>query len=375
MPDNKKHHFAPKFYLKRFSDDGKSINAYVLKSSKKVLSANLANQCYRDYFYGKEPDFEHALGLHEGEVAGLLKTIGDTNALPEKCKDRISLLLFILLQSARTELIVEELNDVTDKFFKHVFADRAKADGIDINDYKMVMQEPAKLSLQMTAENYPVLMDLDFRLLLNSTKEGFITSDNPVAFYNQLMSFRKNVPSSGYASKGLQIFFPLDDKRMLCLFDGAVYRAPGNMGDTLSIMDVRDVYELNTVLACSASSVLYFRDKDQDIDALCKKASPFFRTTLSNFDAYPQEAPPGGKRELLMTSRPEISTNMALSFLSVRRSARKWREEFRRIRLQPAVVVRNEQLLRDHREFLEAVKDGAYHHMQFREFMRARYGG
>src|ERR1700761_6954191 len=50
MPDNKKHHFVPKFYLTRFSDDGKSINAYVLKSSKKVLSANLANQCYRDYF-------------------------------------------------------------------------------------------------------------------------------------------------------------------------------------------------------------------------------------------------------------------------------------------------------------------------------------
>jgi hypothetical protein len=102
------------------------------------------------------------------------------------------------------------------------------------------------------------------------------------------------------------------------------------MGDTLPITDVRDVYELNTVQACSASGVLYFRDKDQDIDALCKKARPFFRTGLSNLDAYPQEAPPGGKRELLMTSRAEISTNMALSFLSVRRSARQWREQFRR---------------------------------------------
>ncbi|MBB5441595.1 MULTISPECIES: DUF4238 domain-containing protein [unclassified Paraburkholderia] len=322
MPDNKKHHFVPKFYLKRFSSDGKSINAYVLKSSKKVLSANLANQCYRDYFYGKEPDFEHALGLLESEAAGLLKTIGETNSLSEKYNDRISLMFFILLQSARTELIAEELNDMTDKFFKHVFADRAKADGIDINDYQMVMQEPARLTLQMAAENYPMLLDLDFRLLLNSTKEGFITSDNPVVFYNQFMSFRKNVPSAGYASRGLQTFFPLDDKRMLCLFDGGVYRAPGNMGDTLPITDVRDVYELNTVQACSASGVLYFHDRDQDIDALCKKARPFFRTGLSNLDAYPQEAPPGGKLELLMTSRPEISTNMVLSFLSVRRSAR-----------------------------------------------------
>jgi hypothetical protein len=238
----------------------------------------------------------------------------------------------------------------------------------------MAMQEPARLILKMAAENYPMLLDLDLRLLLNSTKEGFVTSDNPVVLYNQFMSFRKSVPSSGYASKGLQIFFPLDDKRMLCLFDGDVYRASGKTGDTLSITDVRDIYELNLVQACSASNVLYFHDKDQNIDALYRKASPFFRTSLTNLEAYPQEAPAGGRRELLMTSRPQISTNLALSFLSVRRSARQWREEFRRIRLQPAVVVRDEQLLRDHREFMEAVKEGAYHHMEFREFMRARYG-
>ncbi|HKR40223.1 MAG TPA: DUF4238 domain-containing protein, partial [Paraburkholderia sp.] len=361
-----------KFYLKRFSADAKSINVYILKSSKKVLSASLANQCYRDYFYGKEPDFEHALGEAENQAAGLLKAIAETNTLPESYSDRISLQFFVMMQSSRTAQIVEELNDMTDSVFKYVFANQAREEGIDINAFQMVLQEPARLALQLTMENYPMLLDLDMRLVLNATKEGFVTSDNPVVLCNQFMSFRKHTSSAGYASKGLQIFFPLDDRRMLCLFDGDVYRAPGKIGDTLTLKDVRDIYELNAIQACSASDVLYFLDKEQNIDALCRKARPYFRANLTKLKAYPQGTVDGGRRELLMSSRTPISTDLKLSFLSVRQTARQWRDTFRRSRMQPAVVVRNAQLLRDHREFLEQVRQGAYHHMEFREFLRAR---
>ncbi|WP_322050569.1 DUF4238 domain-containing protein [Paraburkholderia bannensis] len=372
MPDNKKHHFVPKFYLKRFSEDRKSINAYILKSSKKILSANLANQCYRDYFYGKEPEFERALGAAENQASELLKAISETNELPASYAERVSLQVFVMMQSARTAQIADEIDNMADQFFKHVFADKAKSEGIDIHDYQMALQEPGRVALQLAMENYPILLDLDIRLLCNSTQEGFITSDNPVVFFNQFMSFRAHTASAGYASKGLQIFFPLDDKRMLCLFDGDVYRAPGKIGSTLTLSDIRDVYELNKLQACSASEVLYFRDKEQNIEALWRSARPFFREALSSLKAYPQEAIPGERRELLMSSRVPIATGLSLSFLSVRRAARQWREKFRRLRMQPAVVVRNEQLLREHREFLAQVRQGAYGHQDFREFMRAK---
>jgi len=66
VAENKKHHYVPLFYLKRFSPDGKSINLYNLRSTRTIYKAKLKNQCYSDYFYGKEPDIEHALAGLDG---------------------------------------------------------------------------------------------------------------------------------------------------------------------------------------------------------------------------------------------------------------------------------------------------------------------
>ncbi|MDH6149441.1 MULTISPECIES: DUF4238 domain-containing protein [Paraburkholderia] len=138
MPDNKKHHFVPKFYLKRFSADGKSINAFILKSHRKILSANLTNQCYKEYFYGKTLDFEHALGQVEGDAASLLRKISEDNTLPAGYNDRVALILYILLQIGRTEIMATQLRETTDKIRKHVYAQKGNAAG------SVVRQVPSK---------------------------------------------------------------------------------------------------------------------------------------------------------------------------------------------------------------------------------------
>jgi hypothetical protein len=68
MPDNKKHHYVPQLYLRRFSHDEKSVPTFIIKSSMVIPNAPIKTQCYRDYFYGQEPDFEHVLGIAEGRV-------------------------------------------------------------------------------------------------------------------------------------------------------------------------------------------------------------------------------------------------------------------------------------------------------------------
>jgi hypothetical protein len=45
MPDNKKHHYVPRFYLRIFSKDKNSINIYN-KEQEKVFLGNINNQCY-----------------------------------------------------------------------------------------------------------------------------------------------------------------------------------------------------------------------------------------------------------------------------------------------------------------------------------------
>lgn len=70
MPSNKKHHFVPRFYLRRFSADGVSINLYNVPSGRSIFRANRKNQAYRDCFYGKELEVEHAIaGLDRGRAA------------------------------------------------------------------------------------------------------------------------------------------------------------------------------------------------------------------------------------------------------------------------------------------------------------------
>ena len=75
MPRHRKQHYVPRFYLKGFSLDGKSINIWNLQRQLKIQSANLKNQCSKDYFYSKQLDVEEALGKIEGEMAKILKIV------------------------------------------------------------------------------------------------------------------------------------------------------------------------------------------------------------------------------------------------------------------------------------------------------------
>jgi len=54
MPQNKKQHYVPKFYLKRFTPNERLINLYNLKSRRNIIGASLSSQCYKDYMYGKD---------------------------------------------------------------------------------------------------------------------------------------------------------------------------------------------------------------------------------------------------------------------------------------------------------------------------------
>ena len=69
MPANKKHHYVPRLYLKRFSANAVSINIYNFRLAGAIEGANLKNQCYRDYMYGKGGEHEHRLSILEGEFA------------------------------------------------------------------------------------------------------------------------------------------------------------------------------------------------------------------------------------------------------------------------------------------------------------------
>ncbi len=374
MPENKKHHYVPQFYLKKFSQDKKSISLYNLKSERKIIGANLKNQCYKDYFYGKEQVLEHSLGDIETVVAQIFNLVDQAGVLPPPdSPDYILLILFILIQHGRTKYSADALDEMTDKMMKHIYGPMAEKEGIDLSKVKIGLTNVAHFSVSLAAQNYPILLDLHYKLLKNCTDVEFVTSDNPVVLYNQFMAFRRHSSNTGLANKGLQIFFPIDPNHVMLLYDPEVYRVGSDKKIVIEITDARDIYEINTLQICSCLGNIYFSDQDFNVKALHKKAKQFLRKTKVRVASFPQYKNKSRKSELLMTSREDIRTNLTLSFLTIRKSAKRWMNKFKRERLQQAAVLRNRQLYEDHREFVEAVKKKQYNPDDFFKFMSEKH--
>lgn len=375
MPQNKKHHYVPRFYLKRFSSDGKSINIWNLHDRRKICSANLKHQCYKDYFYGKEPEIEATLGYIEGKTAEVLRLIdiAETSPPPDS-PDYLLLALYVLTQYGRTAYSADALDELSDKMMKYLFGPQAEAEGIDLTGISIGLKEPGKYSLGLVVQNYPLILDLQCKLLINKSEVEFVTSDNPVVLYNQLFSFRKRGSNNGLASKGLQIFIPIGPRKQLVFFDPAVYGVGNINKSVVPVVKPKDVYELNTLQMCSASKNIYFNDPNMDIEALHKKASPFRRKNKSNLDVFLGHDSGERRQELIASSWEDIRTSLNLSFLRFTVSTKKWRDAFRKLQSQPAAVVRDPKMCNDHRDFMKEVKAQKYQPGDFLQFLNDKYG-
>ena len=377
MPKNKKHHYVPKFYLKRFSSDKRSICLYNIPKQLYVKNANLRNQCYQDYFYGKENTTEYAISGMEGEISNLYRFIDNVNSLPPPFTDpHVALVMSILIQLSRTKYQADALDEMNDKLLKHVFKEKIESEFKDVNidDYIIGIKDVANYSMGLTVGNYPLLLDLRYKLLINRTGVEFITSDNPIVMYNQLLSVRNIGSNTGLSVKGLQILFPLDPNKMIIMYDNKSYRVGNDGHNTVVLLNVKDVYNLNALQACSCYENVYFNDPNQNVVAMHKKVKPFLRKDKSGIKVFPGQNTKYHKSEILMNYREDIKFNLTLSFLSTRISAKEWRSSIQKLKIQPAVFLRDEEYHKIVDEFNESVKSGTYSYTDFLKFMDAKIG-
>jgi len=374
MPDNKKHHYVPRFYLKRFSSDGRSICLWNIKNQIKIGSANLKHQCYKDYFYGKELKVEKALGLVESHAAHIFHLIDEYLAPPPyDSEEFLTLVLYMLMQYGRTAYSADALDEMNDKMMKHLFGPIAEAEGIDLSKFTIGIKDSAQYSLGMVSQFYPLMLDLGCKLVLNETSTDFVASDNPVVLYNQLLSFRNHGSNTGLAAKGLQVFLPISSNKLLMFFDHESYSVGSMSKPFVRVTSLRDVYELNTLQMTSAYENVYFENPNFEIEPLARKATPFRRSQKSNMSIFPGEETESKRSELMATSRVDVRTNLKLSFVGLSRSAKLWRKRFRKLRFQPAVVVRNEELVDDHDNFMKKVDDGEFNPGDFFKYLSQKH--
>ncbi len=376
MPNNKKHHYVPRFYLKRFSDNGKSIGLYNLGKKLRIPVANLKNQCYKDYFYGKGQVTENALGEIEGHISVLFSVIdelGDLSSLGSI--PRTNLIYYILIQYTRTHFFADAMDELNDKIIKHVFGKEfeSEIDGINLDDFIIGIQDVSQYALYLAVQTYPLLLDLRAKLIINRTSEEFITSDNPVVMYNPFMLFRKIGGNTGYAAKGLQVFLPMDPEKVIILYDDKVYRMGNENKNTIEVYDKRDIYNINALQACSCYENIYFRNDNINTVALHRKVKHHLRSVKARIEVFPQEDSPYKRSEMILSFREGINMSIKLSFMSTRKTAIKWHSAFKKLKIQPVVVVRNQKLVNVWRDFQESVKKGEYSAGNFFQFFKEKY--
>ena len=373
MPKHRKQHYVPRFYLKGFSLDGKSINIWNLQRRLKIHSANLKNQCSKDYFYSKQLDVEEALGKIEGEMAKILKIVKKCRVLPPLGSlEHFVIVLYVLMQYGRTKYSADAANEMHDKVMKHLLRPMAEARGISIDEVMIGIEDVPRYSLAQFTLGYPLLLDLDYTLLTNNTVVEFVTSDNPVVFYNQLFSFRNFGSNTGLAEKGLQIFFPIGPKDVLLFCDANVYTIGKRSRRIVEVKNPKDIYEINTLQMCSASSNLYFRDEALDIESLHRKASRFRRQKKASIGVFSGGETKDYRDELVSMSWVDVKTNLTLSFLRLKRSTKRWIAKFRRQKSQPVFIPRNQDHLDDYHEFMNKVNNKEYAPAEFFRYLESR---
>jgi len=265
MPEKKKQHYVPKLYLKFFSNfnNRTHIGLFNLRTNLYIKSASIDGQNQEDYFYGKESDIEDAFGDLETRTCNIIREIILTYNLPPKDSDDYCLLLeYVMYQQKRTKLSALKNENLQNQLTQMILKDRFVPTN-EIAEIKIEYEYPGLAGLEIVPDLISAVSDLKCKLLINKTKESFITSDHPVIKWNQFLNQRKYPePRTGLAMKGLKLLFPISPNIILAYYDSEIYSL-GNEDIVVEIFNPKDVWILNFIQSISCNEVVFF---NQEID-------------------------------------------------------------------------------------------------------------
>ncbi|HJH64384.1 MAG TPA: DUF4238 domain-containing protein [Bacteroides mediterraneensis] len=268
--ETKNQHYVPQFYQRYFSKDKKNIGTYIIEREKNIPSAPIKNQSSSDYFYSENMKIENALGKMEE----LSKNVIDKIILNPKVRltpnDQYTLYVFTIIQKGRTlaqaNFIQEHANVILRTFLKK-YCQLLRENNIE-NDLKDITDEvldkilfnfkqPGLFALGTQAQLVNTCIDLKCKILINNTDIPFITSNNPVALYDQFMERMGNL-TYALGSQGLQIYLPLTPKIGVMYYDPKCYKLGYQKKTYVEIIQDSDIYELNKLTALNAENILYY---------------------------------------------------------------------------------------------------------------------
>jgi len=315
---------------------------------------------------------ENALSVIEWATATILSEIINNRKVPKRITtDHTTLKLYVLSQIVRTEHAEKEANEVATKLLRFVLSKDEKAqsvikDKFTLDDIKIKLTRPMNLLLSTAGQSLPLVMDLNYKVLHNTTSVGFITSDNPAVKYNQFCEGNKKwVYNTGFAIKGLQIFLPISPKYCLLFYDDKVYKVGNRRDDIIPIADKKSIDQINGLQVVNCFNNIYY-DKscpDPYIYNLIRAYVPLRKKKKAILKEYPSiDGASAGTLKSYVPRHFDNRINLQIANIRVLTSAKGFVMDNR------AVTVRNKKLIAVHDEFLKNVKKAFMSPLSSRNF-------
>lgn len=256
MAEKKKQHFVPKFYMALFANENKEFAIYNVGNRVCTYPVPYKNQCYKNYYYGKDGVWENKLSILESKWADVFRLALNGKTLSE---EQINLLKqFALYQRQRTlgqeSFMKKQRCEMLMEYGKSIYAKRGlifdeKAKKLCVERAKEEIT-PSE-NLQYIDEFLNVVNDMGVVIINYQTKGCLISSDVPVIAINP---FHK--PTIGYGCMGLILLFPISPHNLAVIYDEKMYpRFKGKL--YVNITNENEVKNLNALQLASAEKILF----------------------------------------------------------------------------------------------------------------------
>lgn len=270
MAEHKRQHYIPRFYFKLFSNDGRSIEIYNLKS-KNTYHGSYRTLCAKDYFYSKRLEVEMGLSSIEVDYSKVINKLSRTQDLSSlTTDDAYTICSFLAFQHQRTENEKFNLNESWNLAAKHTLEYLIRSDEKYTEHFDERFSDHVKVDLNeghlmhmfhALVEGPILLNDLSPLILINNTKHDFIFSDDPVVLYNTYFN-DLGYGTNGLANVGLQIFVPLNQKTMLILYDRKFYRFNSVFNRRIYIDNDADIASINALQFFNCKKNIFFSKRE-----------------------------------------------------------------------------------------------------------------
>jgi hypothetical protein len=359
MPNNKKHHYVPRMYLKNFSSNGKTINLFNFNQEIMIFGGALKSQCYKDYLYGVEDSLEKALAMIEGEAAKLLREMRKTLKPPiPGSVEHGTFLTFVIFQRNRTLYAARAVNEMLVSMAQKIILYNPTIPKDIFEKISIEVNDPAIHALRAANSSLHFAMDLSPKLLLAKKGTEFITSDNPVIFYNQALEQCDNHHGLGTASKGLQVFFPISPEIAILFYDSSIYKVGGKRDLAIQITEQRDMAQINTLILANAEENIYFLTSDRINFREIKHGSKFRVEHTSKLNILPEKRNEHEQSDLLIHQGIRPKTGLRLSFIKELAPAEQLRSLCYKGYIRHSGMLRDPELVMWDKRWQESVEAG-----------------